>query len=59
MHKLVPIPLAMNIPDVKAAVEKKWETRENTSMAADESPIQHIEVTAEAKDEGKPYTLRH
>ena len=41
VHKLIPMPQAMQIPDAKAAVEKEWEkARENTGMAADESQKQ-------------------
>ena len=37
MHKFIPIPEAMKIPDAKAAVDKKWEKLEKTDMAAYES----------------------
>ena len=37
VHKFIFMPQATKIPDTKAAVEKEWETREKTSMAADES----------------------
>ena len=37
VHKFVPMPQAMKIPEAKAAVEKMGKTRENTVMAIDES----------------------
>ena len=38
VHKYIPVPQAMKIPDAKAAVDKDWEKREkDTGMAADES----------------------
>ena len=38
VSKFIPMPQAMKISDAKAAVEREWEkSRENTSMAADES----------------------
>ena len=36
VHKFIPMPQAMKIPDAKAAVEKEQENSRNTSMAADE-----------------------
>ena len=42
VHKFIPVPQAMKIPDAKAAVEKKnGKTRENTDMEADESQKQN------------------
>ena len=40
VHKFIPMPQAMKIPDAKAAVEKKGKTRKNPGMAADESQKQ-------------------
>ena len=41
VHKFIPMPQAMKIPDGKEAVEKEWEkTGENSGMAADESQKQ-------------------
>ena len=40
VHKFIPMPKAMKIPDATAAVDKEWENQENTSMAADESQKQ-------------------
>ena len=31
VHKLIPMPQAMKIPEAKAAVDKKWEKLENIS----------------------------
>ena len=41
MHKFIPVPHAMKIPDAKAALEKEWEKLgDDTGMAADESQKQ-------------------
>ena len=38
VHKIVPMPQAMKIPDAKAAVDKEWKKLEtNTSLAAGHS----------------------
>ena len=37
VHKFIPMPRAMQIPDAKAAVVKYGKTGENPAMAADES----------------------
>ena len=53
MHKFVPMPKAMKIPDAKAAVDKELETlQKNTGMAADESQKQK-DVIDEARKESK------
>ena len=52
-HKFIPMTQAMKIPDAKAAVEKEWgKTRENTSMAADESQKQKGMID-EARNDGR------
>ena len=40
VHKFIPMPRAMKIPDANVAAEKNWKTRENTVMAADVSQEQ-------------------
>ena len=41
VHKFIPMPQALKIPDAQAAVEKEWgKTGENPGMAADESQKQ-------------------
>ena len=53
VHKFVPMPQAMKIPDAKAAVEKEWEKLEkNSSMAADENKKQERRDRC-SKDQGK------
>ena len=52
VHKFIPMPQAMKIPDAKAAVVKMGKTRENTGMAADESQKQK-RVIDEARKRGK------
>ena len=38
VHKFIPMPQALKIPDAKAAVEKEWEILEkNPAWAADKS----------------------
>ena len=53
VHKFIPMPQAMKIPDAKAAVAKRMgKIREDTGMAADESQKQK-KVIAEARNEGR------
>ena len=40
VHKCIPIPQAMKVPDAQAAVEKNGKIGENPGMAADESQKQ-------------------
>ena len=40
VHKFIPMPQAMKVPDAKAAVEKEWENLKKSSMAADKSQKQ-------------------
>ena len=40
VHKFIPMPQAMKIPDAKAAVVKQLEQLENSGMAADENQKQ-------------------
>ena len=40
VHKFIPMPEALKIPDAKAAVEKEWKNEENTGMEFDESQKQ-------------------
>ena len=53
VHKFIPVPQAVIIPDAKAAVDKECEKLEKNSMAADESQEQKKRVIAEARREGK------
>ena len=49
VHKFIPVPQAMKIPNAKAAVEKKRKTRENPGMAA--KVRNKNEVIEEARNE--------
>ena len=40
VHKFIPMPRAMKIPDEKAAVEKNWNCSKKNSMAVHESQKQ-------------------
>ena len=41
VHKFIPMPQAMKIPNAKAAVEKEWQkARDNSSMRLRKSPKQ-------------------
>ena len=37
VHKIVPVPQALNIPAAKAVVDKDWEIGENFDVEPDES----------------------
>ena len=57
VHKFIPMPQALKIPDAKA-VEKEWEkTGENSGMAADESQKQD-KGDRRSKEQGQKSSLR-
>ena len=53
VHKFIPMPQAMKIPDAKAALEKEWEKLEKFSAWQLTEVRNKNEVIAEARNEGR------
>ena len=62
VHKFIPVPQAMKIPDAKAAVDKGWKKLETIPMATGESQEQeggHSRSTKRQKESPLCYTDGH
>ena len=57
VHKFIPMPQAMKIPDAKAAVEKEWEKLEKIPAWQLTKVRNKNEVIAEARNEGQKSSL--